>query len=582
MKIDKVCNIIKLFNYDSYFKIILVLEKSGEIELTLSQKQLDNLRKNIYSNHITYIVFDDINKRFIWSNIDNYDFLEKTFKGELIESNMQKKNETQIDNYPNIILSTKTKPLHFQSIISKLAINSKNNQFGFFMEQGLGKTKTSLDAGVYLLKEKKIDLILVYAPASLCTNWEHEINTHVFKKYHKQILIESNSVLSRINSKQELKKEPLFFKHFNKIKEGRCLLIFDECHSFKNPSSNRTKFILDNVNGNVKCFLLSGTPAPKGFIDLYTYLYMLNIEQRNYYQFQNHFFKLEKTKYGMKIIEEYTKFTSDTMALLKEKSVWVKKDDVLDLPEKNYLKFYYSLNTQQEKLISLFFKEDVVDNPLINNNEKENLEKFLKNQKERKDSAASFGFSEKDLNDVFIRLLQIQNGFYLDKEKKQIKIKENNKLNLLDEIIESISDSEPIIIFCSFTFEAEAIQEHLINKGFDVIIRHGKLTKKKKNEAINNFKENQGRILVATAASTGTGFTLINSNNIIYYSNLFGATLRLQSEDRIHRIGQTKVCNYYDLMCEGTIDEIIYLFNKKYTKVQNKLYLNNKRDEIGK
>ena len=163
-----------------------------------------------------------------------------------------------------------------------------------------------------------------------------------------------------------------------------------------------------------------------------------------------------------------------------------------------------------------------------------------------------------------------------------MKIKENNKLNLLDEIIESISDSEPIIIFCSFTFEAEAIQEHLINKGFDVIIRHGKLTKKKKNEAINNFKENQGRILVATAASTGTGFTLINSNNIIYYSNLFGATLRLQSEDRIHRIGQTKVCNYYDLMCEGTIDEIIYLFNKKYTKVQNKLYLNNKRDEIGK
>ena len=43
---------------------------------------------------------------------------------------------------------------------------------------------------------------------------------------------------------------------------------------------------------------------------------------------------------------------------------------------------------------------------------------------------------------------------------EQENIEQDNKLNLLDEIIESISDSEPIIIFCSFTFEAEAIQEH--------------------------------------------------------------------------------------------------------------------------
>ena len=88
---------------------------------------------------------------------------------------IQKKNESKIDNSPNIILSTKTKPLHFQSIISKLAINSKNNQFGFFMEQGLGKTKTSLDAGVYLLKEKKIDIAFLTPNAYVLANNEANI-----------------------------------------------------------------------------------------------------------------------------------------------------------------------------------------------------------------------------------------------------------------------------------------------------------------------------------------------------------------------------------------------------------------------
>jgi SNF2 family DNA or RNA helicase len=42
---------------------------------------------------------------------------------------------------------------------------------------------------------------------------------------------------------------------------------------------------------------------------------------------------------------------------------------------------------------------------------------------------------------------------------------------------------------------------------------------------------------------------------VIYYSNSYDLEIRLQSEDRAHRIGQTKSVTYIDLVSPDTIDE---------------------------
>jgi len=44
---------------------------------------------------------------------------------------------------------------------------------------------------------------------------------------------------------------------------------------------------------------------------------------------------------------------------------------------------------------------------------------------------------------------------------------------------------------------------------------------------------------------------------VIYYSNNYDLEVRLQSEDRAHRIGQKKSVLYVDLMSPGTVDERI-------------------------
>ena len=55
----------------------------------------------------------------------------------------------------------------------------------------------------------------------------------------------------------------------------------------------------------------------------------------------------------------------------------------------------------------------------------------------------------------------------------------------------------------------------------------------------------------------GYGITLTAANTVIYFSNSFDLAVRMQSEDRAHRIGQTDHVTYIDMISEGTIDERI-------------------------
>jgi SNF2 family DNA or RNA helicase len=50
---------------------------------------------------------------------------------------------------------------------------------------------------------------------------------------------------------------------------------------------------------------------------------------------------------------------------------------------------------------------------------------------------------------------------------------------------------------------------------------------------------------------------LTAATTVVYYSNSYNLEHRLQSEDRAHRIGQTKSVNYVDLTVAGTLDEKI-------------------------
>jgi SNF2 family DNA or RNA helicase len=63
------------------------------------------------------------------------------------------------------------------------------------------------------------------------------------------------------------------------------------------------------------------------------------------------------------------------------------------------------------------------------------------------------------------------------------------------------------------------------------------------------------RFFVGQPRTGGYGLTLTEASTVIYFSNNYDLEIRLQSEDRAHRIGQKNNVTYIDIVTEGTVDE---------------------------
>ena len=80
-----------------------------------------------------------------------------------------------------------------------------------------------------------------------------------------------------------------------------------------------------------------------------------------------------------------------------------------------------------------------------------------------------------------------------------------------------------------------------------------------RQEIVTKFQDPTSdlRFFVGNPRTGGYGLTLTAANVVVYYSNSFDLEVRLQSEDRAHRIGQTSKVTYVDLISVGTVDEHI-------------------------
>jgi SNF2 family DNA or RNA helicase len=223
---------------------------------------------------------------------------------------------------------------------------------------------------------------------------------------------------------------------------------------------------------------------------------------------------------------------------LSNQSVFLRKEDCLDLPEKTFLIRKYQLLKEQQK----------------------HYDDFLTDIQSNINTWSKFEFTAK-----LMKLREILSGFVINKDGS-IADFETSKDNELEDVLSELGD-KPVIIWCQFTHEIERLAKKFNGVG---------LTSKTLNrdKIINDFKNNKIKLLFTNPKLLGMGLTFVNCNYNIYYSLSFSYEEFKQSQERIHRIGQVNKCTYIILQGKNTIDEKIYgcLQNKK--SVVDELYLN--------
>ena len=148
----------------------------------------------------------------------------------------------------------------------------------------------------------------------------------------------------------------------------------------------------------------------------------------------------------------------------------------------------------------------------------------------------------------------------IDKENlstRQVKqiihyVYEEEKLSLLSKLITDNKWNQ-VLIFTNTKIQANIIVERLNDEGIKTQAIHGDKSQGQRIDALNNFKEQDISVLVATDVAA-RGIDIINLPHVINFE------LPLKNEDYIHRIGRTGRAKQngqaLSLVCEKEIEQL--------------------------
>jgi SNF2 family DNA or RNA helicase len=164
-----------------------------------------------------------------------------------------------------------------------------------------------------------------------------------------------------------------------------------------------------------------------------------------------------------------------------------------------------------------------------------------------------------------LRMQQICSGYVKTDEGVLVELP-TNKIKALMAAIEETDGK--MIIWCNFTHDLKRVAAELKAVYGEQSYRlfYGDVSTEDRTDIVNQFQDPASplRFFVGQPRSGGYGLTLTEAKTVIYYSNGFDLEVRLQSEDRAHRIGQTNKVTYIDIVTAQSVDsKILFALRRK-------------------
>ena len=327
-----------------------------------------------------------------------------------------------------------------------------------------------------------------------------------------------------------------FAKQF--LRKRKVFMAVDESTTIKNRSAKRTKNIV-NVGGLAKYRrIATGSPITKTPMDLYSQCDFLDphlLGFGSFFSFQARYCKMWRRSVGTHSFNQVVGYQNleELTNNLDRFSYRILKKDCLDLPEKIYIKRLVELTPEQRRVY-------------------DQLKTIALAVLEQGVVTAANALTQ------ILRLQQVCSGF-LKTDDGKFETIPSNKLNELMEALEEVDGK--VIIWANYTHDIYAIAKAIQKEYGEGTVRmyFGETKAEDRQQIVEDFQDpnNSVRFFVGQPRTGGYGLTLTEAKTVIYYSNSYDLEVRLQSEDRAHRIGQKNNVTYIDIVTEGTVDEKI-------------------------
>lgn len=474
----------------------------------------------------------------------------------------------------------KFNPRPYQAEIIRKAIDEP--YIGAFLDMGLGKTAIALSVVEYLAyRELAINKVLIVAPKTVvqgvwqdeADKWDHTRKIRIVEVLgtakQREKALRSPGVVYAINY-ENLAWLCGYYNHaLDKVFD---MVIFDESSKMKSPSSVRFKAAKNAMEYIARIMHLTGTPAPNGYMDIWSQLFLLDRGERlgkNITAYRDKYFVARREFL-------YVKYelipTADKLIESKIKDICVSlnaADCLKDLPEIVYIDKRIELSPKAYAGYKDFERRKVIE---------------IADKMAIRKAADLDTFSPQivaaNASALRMKLLQYSNGAVylgndaLGREREGYTVFHNEKIEYLLDVVDS-ANGRPMLLTYAFRHDLDRLTEALTKEGVNV--RQYQSVKDK-----SDWNAGKIEVLMVNPASAGYGLNLQEGGSIVTW---FGLTDNLehyqQLNKRVHRSGQRETVRCLRLIVKGTEDEKVVknLVNKDKTQAALMESLKAKFDE---
>jgi len=432
-----------------------------------------------------------------------------------------------------------------QKLISKLVY--ENYAHLIISGMGSGKTGATLDATVKLLNRLEVNHVLVVAPKFVAKStwpdevktWEHtraiSVAVAVGDPIVRRAAIKRRAEITTINTENL----PWLAKFIKTVDNWYWdMVIIDESSRFKSGEGRTLPTKYKDSKGEVKVrkggnmtrfgimttarrkmnrvIELTGTPAPKGLIDLWGQAYLLDQGEalgRDKSGFERKWFDKDARTH---IIKPRANAEAEILGRLGHLLTTIPPEVVV--PEPQFIQMNVDLPPAVLKNY-LDFERDLYSEPY-------DVE------------AVSKGV-------LANKLLQAANGALYREDREVVHI-HDEKLEALAELDEMCAD-ESLLIFYAFKFDKERIKARFP----DAVVAN-----EYRGDLVADWNKGRIKRLLAHPASIGHGTNMQYGGHIAcWYGLTFSLELWMQANMRLPRPGQTKQVLIYPIVARRTYDE---------------------------
>ena len=408
------------------------------------------------------------------------------------------------------------------------------------MGMGTGKSMTT----IALIGAGKHDFGMIVCPKSVISVWPLEFERNCKKKFQVYTGTgkKSQSIAQYVKGMQkevriaEAYKRPFVFVcNYEAMWQGALAefieankfdyIVFDEVHRLKAPSGTASKFASKISRSASRVFGCTGTLLPHSPVDAFGVLRPVDPAV-----FGKHFIPFRTTFVEMGGFEkkQVVGFKHQMLMhrLISSISYRVTTDDALDLPPFTHIVRHCELESKTRKVY-------------------ESMESDMFAEFEGNELTAANALVK------VLRLMQITSGVVKDECGNNVRVGEE-KAKLFADILEDIDMKEPVVVFCNFTADIEAVTKAAEKQGRSVSELSGK-----RNE-LAAWQNGETDVLVVQIKAGKEGVDFTRACVCFYYSIGHSLGDYEQSLRRPHRPGQTRPVRYFHLVAKGTVDEDIY------------------------